>query len=529
MTRREWIVAMASAAAAPPSRAERPAQCIILDGQGQPVAAEAMARFHICDLLLRPITLAPKIAAGEITFDPPGQPFRISLPLQVPGFGHVFVYADNRGVGYTRASLAKRGGLLLNYEFAADRLATARGLVENCRKLGVAIPSPTEGRISAAAELLQKADGAYGDPPAFARAAMESLRESLWAGEELVLERARYRISKQSPRPGFLFGANAFGFASSPEWYREYYTKLLNYGTIPFYRGMLEPEKGHPDYSEPEAILSALEKARNPILIKGHPLIFLVAEASPAWLKNLPFAETNALCLARVCEAISRLRNRVHVWDVINEAHVQPETGTDMAGFTREQNVEMTVSALKAARDTDPTCYRVLNNTGTWGDYYMGRKPAVWQQCVYDYLAMVRDAGAEYEAMGLQYYHSGRDMVEFERNLELFQTFGKPVHLTELGIPSSSEEVGKNEWWGGGPGGAKFVWHGERFTEASQADWFEQVYTIAYSKPWVQAISTWDFSDPAFIPHGGLVGEDGTPKESYHRLAALISHWRKTA
>jgi len=43
----------------------------------------------------------------------------------------------------------------------------------------------------------------------------------------------------------------------------------------------------------------------------------------------------------------------------------------------------------------------------------------------------------------------------------------------------------------------------------------------------VQAISTWDFSDPAFIPHGGLVGEDGTPKESYRRLAALISDWRR--
>jgi len=232
------------------------------------------------------------------------------------------------------------------------------------------------------------------------------------------------------------------------------------------------------------------------------------------------------LCVARVREAISRLRSRVHIWDVINEAHVQAETGTDMAGFTREQNVEMTVAALKAARDTDPTCYRVVNNTGTWCDYYMAGKPAAWQQCVYDYLSMVRDAGADYEAIGLQYYHSGRDMVEFERNLELFQAFGKPVHLTELGIPSSSEEAPKSKWWGGGVGGARFVWHGEKFTETSQADWFEQVYTIAYSKPWVQAISTWDLADPASIPHGGLLKEDGAPKESYQRLTTLLAHWQ---
>jgi endo-1,4-beta-xylanase len=528
MTRRECILAVASAAALPPTSAARPARCIVLDAQGEPVAPDAMVRFHTCDLLLRPFTLAPVVAVGQITFSPPAQPFRISLPLQVPGFGHVFVYADNRGAGYTPRSLAKSGDLLLNYEFAADRLTTVRRLAEDCRSLGVTIPSGLSVRISAAEELLQRAEVARGDHPACARAAMESLRESLWAGEGLVFERAKYRIAKQSPRPGFLFGSNAFGFASGPEWYREYYTKLLNYGTIPFYRGMLEREKDHPDYSEPEAILNAVDKAHASIMIKGHPLIFLVAEATPKWLKNLPFEETNTLCIARVREAISRLRSRVHIWDVINEAHVQPETGTDMVGFTREQNVEMTVSALQAARDSDPTCYRVVNNTGTWSDYYMAGKPAVWQQCVYDYLTMVRDAGANYEAIGLQYYHSGRDMVEFERNLDLFQAFGKPVHLTELGISSSSTGAEKSEWWGGGPGGAKFVWHGEQFTESSQADWFEQVYTIGYSKPWVQAISTWDFSDPAFIPHGGLLREDGTPKESYQRLTTLLADWRTT-
>lgn len=529
MTRRECIMAIASVASASPIQGAQLARCTILDAHGDPVSPAALGRFHLCDLLLRPFTINPTLAAGEVAFDPPAKPFRIALPLQVPGFGQVFVYADNRGAGYTRASLAKTGDLLLNYEFAADRLATVRRVAEDCRKLGVAIPSPTEARIAAAARFLQNADAARDERRACTHAAMESLRESLWAGEELVFARAQYRIAKQAPRPGFLFGSNAFGFASGPDWYRAYFAKLLNYATIPFYRGMLEREEGHADYSEPEAILSALDKAQAHIMVKGHPLIFLVADATPAWLKNLSFPETNALCLARVREAIGRLRSRIHIWDVINEAHVQPETGTDMKGFTREQNVQMTVQALQAARDTDPTCYRVVNNTGTWSDYYMGRKPAPWQQCVYDYLSMVRDAGAKYEAIGLQYYHSGRDMLEFERNLELFQAFGKPVHVTELGISSSSEEVAKSEWWGGGPGGAKFVWHGEQFTEASQADWCEQVYTIAYSKPWVEAITTWDFADPAFIPHGGLLSEDGTPKESYHRLTKLLAGWRAAA
>lgn len=66
------------------------------------------------------------------------------------------------------------------------------------------------------------------------------------------------------------------------------------------------------------------------------------------------------------------------------------------------------------------------------------------------------------------------------------------------------------------------AWHNE-FTESVQADWVESVYTIAYSKPWVEAISYWDFNGKG---HDGFVQEDGTPRESYHRLRNLLDKWR---
>ena len=46
------------------------------------------------------------------------------------------------------------------------------------------------------------------------------------------------------------------------------------------------------------------------------------------------------------------------------------------------------------------------------------------------------------------------------------------------------------------------------------------------SQPEIEDISWWDFDDPAFIPHGGLVCKHGTPKESYTRLKGLLGHWR---
>jgi GH35 family endo-1,4-beta-xylanase len=445
------------------------------------------------------------------------------VPLQVPGFGHVFLYADNRGAGYTRSTLAKSSELLLNYEFATDRLATVRALEESCRSSGVVIPTAIEGRIAGAGELWQKARALRADAPACARTSMESLRESLWAGEALVLQRARHRIARQPKRPGFLFGSNVQGFASGPQWYRDQFVRLFNYATVAsFYLHAVAPKRGERNYYSAEATLNAMEGTG--LLTKGHPLFFMVPDFLPEWIKSLTFPEVKGLCLDLVREGIGRFRSRIHVWDVVNEGHVQPDGGT--SDFTRARNVELTVAALKVARETDPTCYRLVNSTGTWTDYYMGRNPAPWQQSVYDYLEMLKAAGAEYEAIGLQYYHSGRDMLEFERNLETFGEFGKSVHLTELGISSSSEDVPDSEWWGGGAGGARMVWHGEQFTETMQADWFEQLYTIAYSKPWVDAVSTWDFADPAFIPHGGLVRQDGTPKESYRRLSALLAGWR---
>jgi GH35 family endo-1,4-beta-xylanase len=510
------------------SAAAVPIRCLAYDYQAQPLPAAGFERFHLCDLRLRPFTTEIETAPGEVRFPPPAdRPFRIGLPLVVPGFGHVFVYADDGGVGYTPRSLARATPLVLNYAFARDRMATVRGLAAECARAGVTVQAATQRRIDAAQVALERAEAAGADRPALVRASMESLRDSLWAGEMLAVARARRAIDRQPARPGFLFGCNGFALASGSAELRERFQALFNYTTLPLYRSMVEPRLGHRDYSAIEGALEAIGRTR--ILPKGHPLIFLVPESTPEWLKNISYDETRRLCVSYVRDTIARFRHRIHIWDVVNEAHVQPETGRGMAGFSREQNVDLTSAALRAAREADPTCFRIVNSTGTWAEYYMSRRPGAWQQSPYDYLAMLRDAKAEFDAIGLQYYHSGRDLLEFERNLESFREFGKPIHITELGIPSSLEPVPNAAYWGGGEGGAAMLWHGDSFTETIQADWIEQIYTIAYSKPYLDAISYWDFADPGFISHAGFVGPDGAAKESYHRLLGLQAKWRNAA
>jgi hypothetical protein len=77
----------------------RAARWAVPDHTGQPVSADHLRRFQICDALLRPFDTDPQFEAGEIRFEPASHPFRIAAPLVVPGFGHVFVCADNRGRG----------------------------------------------------------------------------------------------------------------------------------------------------------------------------------------------------------------------------------------------------------------------------------------------------------------------------------------------------------------------------------------------------------------------------------------------
>jgi len=74
------------------------------------------------------------------------------------------------------------------------------------------------------------------------------------------------------------------------------------------------------------------------------------------------------------------------------------------------------------------------------------------------------------------------------------------------------------------PGGQ---WHAPH-SQTNQADWLEQLWTVAYSKPFISAITYWDFCDKGghFWGHGGFLDKDLKPKEVYFRLKKLLETWR---
>jgi GH35 family endo-1,4-beta-xylanase len=519
LNRREWLqqtggVIAAVGAASAVWGAEPPLVVRAFEPDGTPVGAERLQTFLLTDPEGQPYHLLPEARAdGTASMALPPGKFEMMMILPVRDFGQVYLYADNRGALYPSSTT---GELLLNYEFARSRAAFVRRYMEAARAEGVVFSSGPTERLARGEAALEKASGAR-EPAARAGHSNDSLADTMWAGEMAAVERAQHHIARNGPRPGFLFGCNAFGYAQSDA-YARLYRELLNYGTLPFYRAGTEKVEGKVDYSAVDAILE--DMTGTGILPKGHPLVWFHHAGIPEFLKTKSWAEIQQSCRAYILRSVGRFRTRIHAWDVINEAH----DWANELGFDQQQLLDLTRLAADTARLADPTAFRVVNCCQPWGEYsargqsYNGvmRQPI---RTPIQYYRALEDARVNYDAVGLQLYNPLRDMLEIERLVERFLALGKPVHITELGVPSAAPAKKSS--------GTANVWHGPEWTPQVQADWVEQFYTICYSKPQVQAITWWDFADPAFIPNGGFVDENFKPKESYDRLKRLIASWRQ--
>lgn len=516
MNRREWVRAGVAGlgATAVLSGAARPVNVRCFEPDGSPSSAERFKTLFLTDRTGQPFRLTAKAGTGgAATIDIPKDKFEIMMILPVKGFGQVYLYADNGGALYP--ATGRPGELLLNYEFARSRAAFVRRYMKAAQAEGVSFTPEVTRRLERGEAALTRAAAAR-EPAARAGHANDSLSETMWAGEMAAVERARQHISRNGPRPGFLFGCNAFGYAKSDE-YARLYREVLNFGTLPFYRASTEKVEGQPDYSAVDAILEKM--AGTGILRKGHPLVWFHHAGIPEFLKMKSWEDVQRSCREYILTSVSRYRSRIHAWDVINEAH----DWANELGFDQQQLLDLTRLAADTTRVADPTAFRVVNSCCTWGEYVAEGKTYKGPlnreaRTPLEYLKALETAKVSYEAVGLQLYNPVRDMLEIERQMERFFIFGRPVHMTELGVPSSSAQAKGM--------GTENVWHGEAWSERVQADWVKQFYTICYSKPQVQAITWWDFADPAFIRDGGFLDKGFRPKESYERLKSLIASWK---
>ena len=108
-----------------------------------------------------------------------------------------------------------------------------------------------------------------------------------------------------------------------------------------------------------------------------------------------------------------------------------------------------------------------------------------------------------------------RDMMHISTVLDCFGYTAKPLHITEVEVPSQNGD-GLHE------GRVAGVWHQE-WDQSRQGQWIEQFYKIALSKPFVDSVTYSSLIDvkDSTIANSGLLTDRFEPKKSFRTLKKL--------
>ncbi|WP_071394218.1 endo-1,4-beta-xylanase [Bacillus tuaregi] len=292
---------------------------------------------------------------------------------------------------------------------------------------------------------------------------------------------------------------------------------VFNFATLPFYWGEFpgywggfEPEKGKPRTKELMAAAKWL-KNRN-VTVKGHPLVWHTATAP--WLLDLSNEEILKAQFARIQREVSDFRGLIDMWDVINEVVIMPIYDKYDNGITRIAKelgrVGMIKEMFAKTRAFNPGATLLLNDFNTSINYEI-----LLDGCL--------SAGIQIDAIGIQsHQHQGYwGREKLEEVLDRFSPFGLPIHFTENTLLSGQlmppEIVDLNDY-------QVTDWPSTPEFEERQAKEIEEMYTILFKHPLVEAISSWEFSDDGAWIHApsGFVRSDNSPKPSYEVLKKLI-------
>ncbi len=336
---------------------------------------------------------------------------------------------------------------------------------------------------------------------------------------------AEKEVHVKQTNHSFLFGCGAFDFMpylmKKDEEFTtltEYWLDLFNYGTLPFYWGRFEPEEGQP---QTEMLMKTAEylKSKN-VTVKGHPLCWHTVCAD--WLMKYDNETIMKKQLERIDREVTGFKGVIDMWDVINEVVIMPIFDKYDNAITRickeKGRVALIKEVFEKAHECNPDATLLLNDFNTSINYEI-----LIDGCL--------NAGVPISAIGIQsHQHQGYWGAEKLNDvLERFSRFNLPIHFTENTLISGElmapHIVDLNDWqvddWPSTPEG-----------EARQCKEVEEMYRILFAHPLVEAITSWDYKDGAWLnAPSGFVRRDKTPKPSHAMLKKLIKNewWTDTS
>jgi hypothetical protein len=355
------------------------------------------------------------------------------------------------------------------------------------------------------------------EPPLASKLADESLKKAIVFSEKLAAKHADSLFDLKNENHGF--GRGCLGCRIDTRGvinpgYLEKLLKLFGFVMVPVNWAQIESDKGTYDFSAMDTCVEVLSKKK--LAVGAGPLLCFSKEYLPKWLlRGSPgFEKVRETAYQFISTIVARYSGIVRAWRVISGLNA-----FNYFGFSFEQVLEMTRAANMAVKTASDRALKIIEISNPWGEYY-ATTPGTIPPLVY--VDMVVQSGINFDAFGLQMRFGKnqagmhvRDMIQISAVLDYFAPIAKPLHITDVEVPSQNG-AGLHD------GKVAGIWHQE-WDQSRQGQWIEQFYKIALSKPFVDVVTYSNLADvkDSAIANSGLLTEQFEPKKSFRTLKKL--------
>jgi GH35 family endo-1,4-beta-xylanase len=240
---------------------------------------------------------------------------------------------------------------------------------------------------------------------------------------------------------------------------------------------------------------------------------------TPAWVAAKDLEGLRSYLQRRIPALVGHYGGRIRRSEVTDEAH----DWADAVHLSHGELLDMTRFACELTMRTSPEVQRLVNTTDPFGTYAAtgaradGSRVGGTQWTPYTHLRDLVRARVDFDLAGVQIYRPYRDLTDTVDVLERIESLGKPIFITELGVPSRDDDL--DTFSSDEP---RCPVHG--WDRAQQADWAESMFTLLMSRPAVLGIAWYDLVDhQPFLPDGGLLDRAWQPKPVYRRIERLLT------
>lgn len=230
----------------------------------------------------------------------------------------------------------------------------------------------------------------------------------------------------------------------------------------------IHPQVDHYDFTEADFLVDTAEQ--NGLAVHGHTLVF--AEANPRWLYDSKPADRKALMVAHITEVMKHYQGRIKTWDVVNEPLADdPEKGKLEANirqsiWSEAMGKDYIATALRAARDADPTAKLYINEYGLEAD---GKKWELFLELV----RQLKAANVPLDGVGFQshIYEEGDEVngAVLRKHIATLAGLGVQSRVSEIDVYGDNDK--------------------------KQADQYVAVLKACLAQPTCSSYTTWGITD----------------------------------